>query len=78
MKKDHKDPVLGAIAKSLLNNLIGRLGLDITKPVTKIVDAAKFNELSKTKSITDFIGIVDMYLVSYSSKVYKKLKLVIN
>ena len=34
-----------AISKLLLNSLLGRFGLSINKPITKIVDVDKLNEL---------------------------------
>lgn len=34
-----------AVAKSLLNNLLGRFGLNINRPLTDLVDEETLNEL---------------------------------
>ena len=54
------------LAKSLLNNLIGRFGMDISKPITEIVDSNTFNEISLTRKITTYKQITDdSILVTY-------------
>jgi len=52
MKSYPKNITQKNLAKSLLNNLIGRFGMDIIKPVTEIVDSKTFNEISLTRKIT--------------------------
>ena len=55
------------LAKSLLNNLIGRFGMDISKPITEIVDSKTFNEISLTRKITAEKRITDdSILVTYT------------
>ncbi len=54
------------LAKSLLNNLIGRFGMNISKPITEIVDSKTFNEISLTRKITTKKEITDdSILVTY-------------
>ena len=65
--KSNSDGHIKTIAKSLLNNLLGRFGMDINKPKTEIVNGNKLIEIqcsrrfeSYPKQITD-----DQYLISY-------------
>ena len=67
MKSHPKNITQKNLAKSLLNNLLGRFGMDINKPVTEIVDNKTFNELSLTRRITNKKDITDDdILVTYS------------
>ena len=72
-KTNSPDQVLRAISKSILNNLIGRLGLNIYKPDTDLKNSEQFNEISQTKSITNFVSIGNKYLLSYHNKVSKDI-----
>ena len=66
MKSYPKNITQKNLAKSLLNNLIGRFGMDISKPITEIVDFNTFNEISLTRKITTFKNITDdKILVTY-------------
>ncbi len=66
MKSYPKNITQKNLAKSLLNNLIGRFGMDIIKPVTEIVDSKTFNEISLTRKITTWKKITDYStLVTY-------------
>ena len=66
MKSYPKNITQKNLAKSLLNNLIGRFGLDINKPITEIVDSKTFNEISLTRKITAQNKITDdSFLVTY-------------
>ena len=47
------------LAKSLLNNLLGRFGMDINKPITEIVDINKHQEISTTRAINSEKYITD-------------------
>ena len=71
IKSGTKDIVEKSVTKSLLNNLLGRFGLDIDKPKTSLVDYAKYNELLQTKIINNVIQIEDKYLITYTDKVSK-------
>jgi hypothetical protein len=55
------------IVKSLLNNLLGRFGINIKKPITEIVDDDKLNLLLSTREvISPPISVTDQdYLVTY-------------
>lgn len=55
------------IVKSLLNNLLGRFGINIKKPVTEIVNDDKLNLLLSTREvIAPPINVTDQdYLVTY-------------
>ena len=66
MKSHPKNITQKNLAKSLLNNLIGRFGMDISKPITEIVDSKTFNEISLTRKITTWKEITDdSILVTY-------------
>jgi len=58
-----------AISKSLLNNLLGRFGLNIHKSKTELMDMDRYNERSQTKSINSVTHINDKVLVNYNNKV---------
>jgi len=58
-----------AISKSLLNNLLGRFGLNIHKSKTELMDMDRYNEISQTKSINSVTHINDKVLVNYNNKV---------
>ena len=71
IKSGTKHIVEKSVTKSLLNNLLGRFGLDIDKPKTSLVDYTKYNELLQTKIINNVIQIEDKYLITYTDKVSK-------
>ena len=72
IKCSAEDTVKRTLAKSLLNNLLGRFGLDINKPKTEIVDDKKFQEISTSSLIKAESKIGDnMTLVSYIADVNK-------
>ena len=61
-----------AIMKSLLNNLLGRFGLNINKPITELVNLDDFDLLISTKECKSFKKVSDnSYLVSYYPKISK-------
>lgn len=63
-----------ATAKSLLNNLIGRLGLNSLRPQTDIVDNEKFQYISSTRKINSHHVIDDnFYLISYDNIIDKDI-----
>ena len=51
-----------AIAKSLLNNLLGRFGLDMYNSKTDLVDTEGYNEITQTKDIHSINNIGDKIL----------------
>ena len=60
-----------AVAKSLLNNLLGRFGLNIHKSKTELMNHDSFNAIAQTKAINSVIHIGNMQLVNYNNKVSK-------
>jgi hypothetical protein len=63
-----------AIVKSLLNNLLGRFGLDINKPKTEIVNKDKLDYLLCTREYNSYHKITDNdFLISYYPRVSKDL-----
>ena len=60
-----------AISKSLLNNLLGRFGLDIYNSKTDLLDTEAYNEIAQTKDIHSIKNIGDKILVNYSNHVSK-------
>ena len=58
-----------AMAKSLLNNLLGRFGLDMHKTKTKLVDFDAFSIIAQTKEIVSVDHIGKKMLVTYRNHV---------
>jgi hypothetical protein len=72
IKSTTNNVVEKSVAKSLLNNLLGRFGLNIFKPITKIVNKNSLDELLTTRECNSFKKITDNdYLVSYYPRVSK-------
>lgn len=69
IKSTTKSSVTKMIAKSLLNNLIGRFGLNIDKSVTRLISYDEFQELLQYKHISNVIFIDDEVLVTHSKDV---------
>lgn len=69
IKSTRNSKVEKAISKSLLNNLLGRFGLDINKSKTELVDMDSYNEIVQTKSINSVTHIDDKVLINYNNKV---------
>jgi hypothetical protein len=65
-----------SIAKSLLNNLLGRFGINLVKPITSLVSEETFQEISLMNKISSYKVIGNnKYIVSYiPSMDYKILK----
>lgn len=62
------------IAKSLLNNLLGRFGLNMIKPIKQIVDLKKRDLIAATRSIYSQKLISDnSYLISYNPVISKTI-----
>lgn len=67
--KNNTDVTTRLMAKSLLNNLLGRFGMDYTKPITKICDISKLDKIALSKNIINHREISEgKYLVSFSTK----------
>ena len=73
IKKNTKKSVERAISKSLLNNLLGRFGLDIHSSKTDIVDMDEYNEIAQTKNINSINNIGDKILINYDNHVSKAI-----
>jgi hypothetical protein len=62
------------IFKSLLNNLIGRFGLNIQKPLMEEVDINRWEQIAKTNVITSHIPLYDdKYFISYFPDISKEI-----
>lgn len=60
--------------KSLLNNLLGRFGLNIHKPVSEIVNSDKLDNIISTRELKSFKMInEENYLVSYMPNISKSI-----
>lgn len=72
-KSNTSDKVVRAVTKSLLNNLLGRFGLDMHKSRTEIMSADKFNEISQSKLVLDVDILGDYFIVNYLNHVNKDI-----
>lgn len=69
IKTNPKDSTQKSMAKSLLNNLLGRFGIKIDKPVTKLVSNKKFELLSLMNKVVSYKSIgINKTLLSYIDK----------
>ena len=74
IKSNTLDKVERWISKSFLNNLLGRFGLNINKPITKLVDFEEFQEILQTRKIVgDVKHINDKYLITFENDISKDL-----
>ena len=69
LKSNTTDPIERQIAKSLLNNLLGRFGMNIDKSITELVDDNRFNELIQYKQIKSVKHIGNRKLVTHGTNV---------
>lgn len=73
-KAESLDKVHRNISKSLLNNLLGRFGMSIIKPITTILDDKTLDELSLTRVIINTLPISsNSNLVTLEGKVSKDI-----
>lgn len=69
IKSNPINPSQGAMAKSLLNNLLGRFGINLEKPVTEVLSYRVYDIKSLMHKITSHKQISeDKILVSYAPK----------
>jgi len=72
-----KDKLNGSprqVVKSLLNNLIGRFGLNFVKPITKTVNKANLDKILATKEVKTFKEFnEENFLVTYNPIVNKAI-----
>jgi hypothetical protein len=62
------------ITKSLLNNLIGRFGMNIYKPKTEIVNSEKLNIIITTREFNSFKEITENdFLITYYPEISKNI-----
>lgn len=74
IKSTTDNPVRKSISKSMLNNLFGRFGLVIDKPITKIMTQQEFNDISHIHLIHSDIELENyMKLVSFSPNIDQDL-----
>ena len=69
LKSTTSDPVERQMAKSLLNNLLGRFGMNIDKSITELVDEDRFNELIQYKQIKSIKHIGNKKLVTHGTNI---------
>lgn len=72
-KAEAKNPTQRSIAKSLLNNLLGRFGIDLQKYETKLLNHEEFEYMSHMRDIKGYNTIGSMNLVSYSTSLNYEL-----
>ena len=69
IKSNPVNPSQKTMAKSLLNNLLGRFGISLDKPVTEIFSKSYYKSLIRTNKIVDGTSISDdKVLVTYVPK----------
>jgi len=74
IKSTTKNKVEKSVMKSLLNNLLGRFGLNIYKPTTEVVNSDYLDLLISTRQVNSFYKITDNdYLVSYYPQISKDI-----
>nr|YP_010689748.1 DNA polymerase type B domain-containing protein [Erysiphe quercicola]WBR75374.1 DNA polymerase type B domain-containing protein [Erysiphe quercicola] len=73
IKSTTKNMVEKQVSKSLLNNLIGRFGLNIHKTYTELLSTESFKDLVMTKKVLNFNAIGELYLVNYMNKIDRKI-----
>lgn len=74
IKSTTKNKVEEAVAKSLLNNLLGRFGMNIKKPVTEIVNKERLDYLLCTREHNSYHEITnEEFLISYYPNVSKEI-----
>lgn len=73
IKSTTSNPIEKAISKSLLNNLLGRFGLNIHTSKTDLVDMDNYNEIVQTKSVKSIKTIGDKILINYTNYVSKAI-----
>lgn len=74
IKSITKNDVERTVAKSLLNNLLGRFGMNINKPITEIVNKQQLDILLATRELNSFSQITEnIYLVSFNPKISKDI-----
>jgi len=72
--KANSDGSRKLITKYLLNSLLGRFGMTITKLITEMVSLDKYAEILSTKPVNSEISISDNdMLVAYSNVISKKV-----
>lgn len=73
--KSNSEGHIKAIAKSLLNNLLGRFGMNINKPKTEIVNGDKLKEIQCTRRYESYPKQItnDEYLISYYPVVSREI-----
>lgn len=69
LKSSTSDKVERQMAKSLLNNLLGRFGMNIDKSITELVNDERYNELLQYKKIKSVKHIGNKRLVTHGSNV---------
>ena len=74
MKVNAKNSTEKSIAKSLLNNLLCRFGIDLNKYETSLVTEEEFEDMLVMRDIKNEINIDGKYLVTYKTGLNYDLK----
>jgi hypothetical protein len=69
IKSTKKDLVEKSIAKSLLNNLLGKLGMNIDKFITKLVSEDELQNILQSKVVRDVNYIGNKILVTFGDEI---------
>jgi hypothetical protein len=69
VKSTTTDKVRKSLAKSMLNNLLGRFGLDINKFETRVVSKEEFEYILQTRNVRSVKNVNNKVLVSYSKDI---------
>ena len=72
--KKNSTGYLKLIYKSLLNNFLGRFGLNINKPITDIINKEKKDYIFSTRKVTSLILLnEDKFLITYEPNISKEI-----
>ena len=72
--KSESEGALKFTSKNILNNLIGRLGLNIIKPITEYVSKIKLQEIISTREIYSILNINENnFLITYNPLISKDI-----
>lgn len=67
MKTNATNPVQRQMSKSLLNNLLGRFGISLDKPITKIVNDEEMSQILSLNKVTSVKSLSkDRNMISYN------------
>ena len=77
IKSRSANPAMKVIAKSLLNNLLGRFGLDINKMITRLLSYDEYLYILQTREIRNVKYIKDKVLLTYSKDISYEISTIV-